>query len=150
MKILFFAFVLQLALFAGDLQYQELSKKIIKDLNYIYQEKSWTGGSTYAQGRKFTYRFKAISPYEIEIRRNIDGLCLEEPFIIDIRDEYWVELQADIKCDPALIISRDLDIIYLYVKDRCGHFGGFNLYKRAVDATVMLKGHFDEAYRLNK
>jgi len=145
-KIFLFFLLLQIALFAQS--YEELSKNIIRELNYIYQNKPWIGGSTYKEGRKFRYYFKAISKYEIEIIRNIDGVCLDAPFIIDLKKEYFVELEADTKCDPALIISHDLDIIYLYVKDRCGHFGGFNLYKRAKDASVLLKEHFYELSKL--
>jgi len=130
--------------------YEKYTKQIIESLNYIYQEKVWTGGSTYASARKFTYKFRALSPYDIEITRNIDGVYLEQPFIIDLRQEYFVQLQPDDRCDPALIISNELDIIYLYVKDRCGNFGGFNLYKRAEKMNVLLKEHFYEAYRLGK
>ena len=148
MKILFLLVCLQTILFSGD--YATLSKNIIRELNYIFQGRAWTGASTFKEGRKFRYDFRAISSHEIEIRRNIDGVCLEEPFIIDLKEEYFVELEADTKCDPALIISHDLDIVYLYVKDRCGHFGGFNLYKRAKDTTVLLKEYFYEAGKLNK
>lgn len=149
MRVLSLLMLLLFSLYANE-RYRELSEKIIKDLNYIYQGRSWSGGSTYAKGREFRYEFKAISPYEIEISRRIDGVCLEEPFIIDLRLGYYVELEPDTKCDPAIIISHELDIIYLYVKDRCGNFGGFNLYKRAEDASVLLKEHFYEAYRLDK
>ena len=130
--------------------YEELSKKIIRELNYIYQGRSYSGASTFAKETKFTYRFEPISVYEIEIKRNIGGVSLDKPFIIDLRKEYYVELEPDTKCNPAIIISHELDIIYLYVKDRCGHFGGFNLYKRARDATVLLKQHFYEAGELEE
>ena len=148
MKLFISLLLLQTILFSGD--YKELSKNIIRELNYIYQGKVWTGGSTFKEGRKFRYDFRTLSSHEIEIRRSIDGVCLDEPFIIDLKEEYFVELEADTKCDPALIISHDLDIVYLYVKDRCGHFGGFNLYKRAKDTTVLLKEYFYKAGKLNK
>jgi len=130
--------------------YPELSRNIIRDLNYIFQDRTWTGGSTFAKETKFKYQFRTISEYEIEVLRSIDGVCQDEPFIIDLHQEYYVELEDDTKCNPALIISHELDIIYLLVKDRCGHFGGFNLYKRAQDATVLLKQHFYEAGQLKK
>ena len=150
MRYLYLLLLLTSSLFSFDAKYEELSKKIIRELNYIFQEKPWTGGSTFKNGREFTYHFKALSSYEIEISRNIDGVCLDEPLIIDLREEYFVELQANDRCDPALIISHELDIVYLYVKDRCGHFGGFNLYKRAEKASILLKEYFHEAYLLNK
>jgi hypothetical protein len=128
--------------------YEELSKKIIRELNYIYQGRSYSGASTFAKETKFKYEFEAVSKYEIEIKRSIDGIALDKPFIIDLRKEYYVELEPDNKCDPAIIISHELDIIYLYVKDRCGHFGGFNLYKRAETATVLLKQYFYAAHNL--
>ncbi len=131
-------------------EYAEISKKIIRELDYIFQERAWSGANTFAKETRFVYRFKAISDHEIEISRSIDGVCLEEPFIIDLRDEYFVELEPDTKCNPAIIISHELDIIYLYVKDKCGHFGGFNLYERAMKATVLLKQHFDDANNLMK
>jgi len=130
--------------------YEELSKKIIRELNYIYQERSYSGASTFAKETKFRYEFEAVSKYEIEIKRSIDGVALDKPFIIDLRNDYHVELEPDTKCNPAIIISHELDIIYLYVKDRCGHFGGFNLYKRAETATVLLKEYFYEAGELKK
>lgn len=130
--------------------YEELSKKIIRELNYIYQGRSYEGGSTFAKETKFRYEFEAISKYEIEIKRSIDGVALDKPFIIDLRSSYYVELEPDTKCNPAIIISHELDIIYLYVKDRCGHFGGFNLYKRAENATVLLKQYFYEARELKE
>jgi len=150
MRYLYLLLFLTSSLFSFETKHEELSKKIIRELNYIFQEKSWTGGSTFKKGREFTYSFKSISPYEIEIKRSIDGVCLDEPFIIDLREEYFVQLQADDRCDPALVISHELDIVYLYVKDRCGNFGGFNLYKRAKRAGVLLQEYFYEAYRLNK
>ncbi len=128
--------------------YEELSKKIVKELEYIYQNRAWTGATTYAKKTRFLYRFRAISEFEIEITRSIDGVCQGEPFIIDLRQEYFVELEEDNKCNPALIISHELDIVYLYVKERCGYFEGFNLYKRAETATVLLKQYFYEAGRL--
>ena len=149
MKVLLLVFVMHLTLIAEEPNYGSLTQKIIQDLEYIYQGKAWTGASTYAKAREFRYRFKAISAYEIEITRNIDGVCLEEPFIIDVRDDYAVELEPDTKCDPALVISRELDIIYLYVKDRCGNYGGFNLYKRAEDVSVMLKKHLSQGSKLD-
>jgi len=130
--------------------YNELSKKIIRELNYIYQGRSYQGASTFAKETNFRYEFEAISKYEIEIKRSIDGVDLDKPFIIDLRNEYYVELEPDTKCNPAIIISHELDIIYLYVKDRCGHFGGFNLYKRAESATTLLKQHFYEARELKE
>lgn len=130
--------------------YEERSKKIIRELNYIYQGRSYSGVSTLAKETKFRYGFEAVSKYEIEIKRSIDEVALEKPFIIDLRNKYYVELEPDTKCNPALIISHELDIIYLYVKDRCGHFGGFNLYKRARDATVLLKQYFHEASELKE
>jgi len=150
MKVLALTLLLQLILCAVESKYEELSKKIIKELNYIYLERAYEGGSTFVKGRKFRYTFKSISEYEIEIARSIDGICLDEPFILDLRHEYYAELEPDTKCDPALKISHELDIVYLYVKDRCGHFGGFNLYKRAKEAAVRLKGHLHEVYRLDK
>lgn len=150
MRYLYLLLFLTSSLFSFDTKYVELSKNIIRELNYIFQERSWTGGSTFKKGRRFTYNFKSISDYEIEITRNIDGVCLDAPFIIDLREEYFIELQADDRCDPALIISHELDIVYLYVKDRCGNFGGFNLYKRAQKSSALLKAHFYEAYRLNQ
>lgn len=148
MRSLLFLFLFSLPLFAQT--YSELSKKIIRELNYIYQDRAWSGGTTFAKETSFRYRFKAISEYEIEIIRSIDGVCQGEPFIVDLRRTYYVELEEDHKCNPALIISHELDIIYLLVKDRCGHFGGFNLYKRAEDATLLLKEYFYEASRLKK
>jgi hypothetical protein len=130
--------------------YEELSKKIIRELNYIYQERSYSGASTFAKETKFRYEFEALSKYEIEIKRSIDGVDLDKPFIIDLRNDYHVELEPDTKCNPAIIISHELDIIYLYVKDRCGHFGGFNLYKRAETATALLKQYFYEAEELKE
>jgi hypothetical protein len=130
--------------------YEELSNKIIRELNYIYQERSYSGASTFAKETTFRYKFEILSKYEIEIKRSIDGVALDKPFIIDLRKEYYVELEPDNKCDPAIIISHELDIIYLYVKDRCGHFGGFNLYKRAETSTVLLKQYFHEAGELRK
>jgi len=130
--------------------YEELSKKIIRELNYIYQERSYSGASTFAKETKFRYEFEAVSKYEIEIKRSIDGVALDKPFIIDLRNDYHVELEPDTKCNPAIIISHELDIIYLYVNDRCGHFGGFNLYKRAEISTVLLKEYFYEAGELKK
>lgn len=130
--------------------YEELTKKIIRELNYIYQGRSYSGASTFAKETKFRYEFNALSKYEIEIKRSIDGVALDKPFIIDLRKEYYVELEPDTKCNPAIIISHELDIIYLYVKDRCGHFGGFNLYKRAESATVLLKQHFYEIGEFKK
>jgi len=148
MKLIVLLILFSLSSFAST--YAELSKKIIKDLNYIYQDRAWSGATTYVKETRFRYRFKAISEFEIEITRSVDGVCLDEPFILDLRQEYYVELEEDNKCNPALIISHELDIIYLYVKDRCGHFGGFNLYKRAKDITVLLKSHFHEAGQLAK
>lgn len=148
MRSLLFLLLFCLSLFANT--YGELSKKIIRELDYIYQGRAWSGGTTYAKETTFRYNFKAISEYEIEITRNVDGVCQGEPFIIDLRREYYVELEEDNKCNPALIISHELDIIYLLVKDRCGHFGGFNLYKRAENATVLLKSHFYEAKQLEQ
>ena len=148
-KILFFL-LLQISLLADTKAYEELSKGIIRDLNYIYENKTYTGGSTFGEPRVFKYHFKRLSSYEIEISRSFDGQCLEEPFIIDLRDEYFIELQADDKCDPALVISHELDIIYLYVKDRCGGFGGYNLYKKAQTASLLLKEHLYKAYKLSK
>lgn len=150
MKKLLLFLLLQIALLADMNAYKELSKQIIRDLNYIYGNKVYTGGSTFGEPRVFKYHFKELSNYEIEISRSFDGQCLEEPFIIDLRQEYFIELQADDKCDPALVISHELDIIYLYVKDRCGGFGGYNLYKKAQTASILLKEHFDKAYKLNK
>jgi len=146
MKVLVLLSLIYGTLFSQD--YETLSQQILRDLNYIYQGRAYTGASTFKEGRKFKYDFRAISKYEIEIRRNIDGVCLEEPFIINLKQEYFIQLEANDKCDPAIIISSELDIIYLYVKDRCGNFGGFNLYKRAKDATVLLKEHFYEASRV--
>ncbi|PHR57529.1 MAG: hypothetical protein COA44_05675 [Arcobacter sp.] len=148
-KVLLFLF-LQVSLFSDIKAYEELSKQIIRELHYIYQGRAYTGGSTFAKARTYKYQFKIISSYEIEITRKLDGKCLEEPFIIDLRDEYFIELQVDDKCDPALVISHDLDIIYLYVKDRCGGFGGYNLYKKAKTASVLLKEHFYKAYKLSQ
>ena len=128
--------------------YLEVSKKIIQDFNYIFQGRTWSGGSTYVNETRFKYNFKSISPYEIEITRSIDGTCSGEPFILDIRIAYAVDLEEDNKCDPALIISYDTDIIYLYVKDRCGIYGGYNLYKRAKDARLLLQMHLSEAREL--
>ena len=149
MRLFLFVFLFQVSLSALDTSYRELSKKIIRDLDYIYQGRAWSGGSTFAKETKYRYDFKSISEYEIEITRNIDGLCLDEPFILDLRKEYYVELEADTKCDPAVKISHGVDIIYLYVKDRCGNFGGFNLYKRAEDAVVLLKEHLYKASKLS-
>ena len=146
MKALFLCLLLSASLLAET--YESLSRQIIRDLNYIFQEKLYTGGATFASPRTFKYEFKSISKYEIEINRRLDGKCEEEPFLIDLREEYFVELQPDTKCDPALVISHELDIVYLYVKDRCGHFGGYNLYKRATSASVLLKEHFYKAQRL--
>lgn len=148
MKTILLVLLLSLSLFAQT--YGELSKKIIRELDYIYQDRAWSGATTFAKETKFRYRFKAISEYEIEITRSIDGVCMEEPFIIDLRQGYYVELEKDNKCNPSLIISHELDIIYLLVKDRCGHFGGFNFYKQAERATVLLKEYFYEAGRLAK
>ncbi len=148
MKTILLVLLLSLSLFAQT--YEELSKKIIRELDYIYQDRAWSGATTFAKETKFRYRFKAISEYEIEITRSIDGVCMEEPFIIDLRQGYYVELEKDNKCNPSLIISHELDIIYLLVKDRCGHFGGFNFYKQAERATVLLKEYFYEAGRLAK
>ena len=147
MKRILFLLFLSLSLSAQT--YAELSKKIIRELNYIYQERAWNGGVTFAKETRFRYRFKALSDYEIEITRSVDGVCKEEPFIIDLRQGYYVELEKDNTCNPALIISHEVDIIYLLVKDRCGHFGGFNLYKRAERATILLKEYFYEAGRLD-
>lgn len=146
MRSLLFLLLFSFSLFAQT--YSELSKKIIRELNYIYQDRAWSGGTTFAKETRFRYRFRAISEYEIEITRSIDSVCQGEPFILDLRKGYYVELEKDNKCNPALIISHELDIIYLLVKDRCGHFGGFNLYKRAENATVLLKNHFYEARQL--
>ncbi len=140
--------VLLLSLSLSAQTYAELAKKIIRELNYIYQERSWEGGTTFAKATRFRYGFKALSKHEIEITRSIDGVCIEELFIIDLRQGYYVKLEEDNKCNPALVISHELDIIYLLVKDRCGHFGGFNLYERAERATVLLKEYFYEAGRL--
>jgi len=148
MKFALFLCLFVCTLFAES--YAELTQKIIRELNYIYQDRSWDGGTTFAKATSFRYRFKALSDYEIEITRSINGVCAEEPFIIDLRQGYYVQLEKDNKCNPALIISHELDIIYLLVKDRCGHFGGFNLYKRAEGATVLLKEYFYEAGRLNE
>lgn len=148
MRSLLFLLLFSLSLSAQT--YSELSKKIIRELNYIYQDRAWNGGTTFAKETKYRYRFRTISDYEIEITQSIDGVCQDEPFIIDLRRDYYVELEEDNKCNPALIISYELDIIYLLVKDRCGHFGGFNLYKRAENAAVLLKSHFYEASRLKK
>jgi len=142
--------IISISLTADISRYETISNHIIRDFNYIYQGKSYTGGSTFAKPRIFKYEFQKISAYQIEIRRNIDGQCLDEPFIIDLRNEYFVELQADDKCDPALVISDKLDIIYLYVKDRCGGFGGYNLYKQAQTASVLLKEHFYKAQKLSE
>ena len=150
MKKLLLLIVVQVSLLADTKAYEVFSSHIIRDLNYIYGKKAYTGGSTFGQPRIFKYQFKAISSYEIEIIRSLDGQCLDEPFIIDLRDEYFIELQADDKCDPALVISHELDIIYLYVKDRCGGFGGYNLYQRAKRASVLLKEHFYKASKLSK
>lgn len=139
-------FLMTLSLSAQS--YLEISNKIIKDFNYIYQGRAWNGGSTYVKETKFRYRFKTISAYEIEITKSIDGSCEGEPFILDIRREYAVDLEKDNKCDPALILSFDTDIIYLIVKDRCGAFGGFNLYKRAKEARLLLQMHLREARAL--
>lgn len=150
MKKLLILVLLQTFLIANANDYEMLSKNIIRELNYIYQGKSYVGGSTFAKPRTFKYQFKRISKYEIEISRNLDGKCLEETFIIDLRNEYFVQLEADDKCDPALVISHELDIIYLYVKDRCGGFGGYNLYKRAQSASVLLKEHFYKTHKLTQ
>lgn len=143
MKLVLLLLLLTFSLFADTSG--KLSNKIIRELNYIYQDKAWDGGTTFAKETRFKYTFKAISDYEIEIRRSIDGACQDEPFIIDLRQGYYVELEKNDKCNPALIISHELDIIYLLVKDKCGYFGGFNLYKRAERATVLLKQYFYEA-----
>jgi len=148
MKKLVLFLLLSVLVYANS--YEALSKKIIRELNYIYQERSYSGASTFAKETKFRYEFEALSKYEIEIKRSIDGVALDKPFIIDLRNTYYVELEPDTKCNPALIISHELDIIYLYVKDRCGHFGGFNLYKRAETATVLLKEYFYEAGELKE
>ncbi len=148
MRSLLFLLLFPLSLFAQS--YSELSEKIIRELNYIYQDRAWNGATTFAKETRFRYRFRTISEYEIEITRSIDGTCQDEPFIIDLRQGYYVELENDNKCNPALIISCELDIIYLLVKDRCGHFGGFNLYKRAERATALLKQYFHEAGRLQE
>lgn len=128
--------------------YVDVSNKIIKDFNYIFQERAWTGASTYVNETRFKYNFKSISSYEVEITKSIDGSCEDEPFILDIRQDYRVELEEDNKCNPALIVSYKRDIIYLYVKDRCGAFGGYNLYKRAKDARLLLQMHLREAKEL--
>jgi len=148
MKKLVLLLLLSVLVYANS--YEALSKKIIRELNYIYQGRSYSGASTFAKETKFRYEFEALSKYEIEIKRSIDGVALDKPFIIDLRNEYYVELEPDTKCNPAIIISHELDIIYLYVKDRCGHFGGFNLYKRARDATILLKEYFYEAGELKE
>ena len=150
MKKLWLFLFLCISLIAEQNSYEELSKKIIRELNYIYNNKSYTGGSTFGEPRVIKYAFRSLSSYEIEIKRSFDGQCLDEPFIIDLREEYFIELQTDDKCDPALVISHELDIMYLYVKDRCGGFGGYNLYKRAQTATVLLKEHFYRAYKLSR
>lgn len=137
----------QLMLYAQS--YETLSKNIIRELNYIYQDKTWKGGSTFKEGRTFKYTFKSVSSYEIEIMRNINGIS-DDVFILDLKESFSIELEPDIKCDPALTISHELDIIYLYVKDRCGHFGGFNLYKRAEDASVLLRQYLYQARELRK
>jgi len=125
--------------------YEEVSKKIIQDFNYIYQGRAWSGGHTFVKETKFKYVFKAISAYEIKITKSINGLSEGEPFILDIRRGYSVDLEQDTKCDPSLVISDKLEIIYLLVKNRCGNFGGFNLYKRAKDASIRLQEHLNEA-----
>jgi len=145
---LFFLLLMALSLYADS--YLEISNKIIKDFNYIFQGRTWSGGTTYVTETKFRYNFKSISPYEIEITKSIDGVCSDEPFLLDIRLEYDVFLEEDNKCDPALILSYDTDIIYLYVKDRCGNFGGYNLYKRAKDARLLLQMHLREARGLGE
>jgi len=150
MRLFLVIFLCQVGLSALDRSYTELSKKIIRHLDYIYQGRGWSGGSTFAKETKYRYDFKSVSEYEIEITRNIDGVCLDEPFVLDLRKEYYVELESDTKCDPAIKISHGLDIIYLYVKDRCWSFGGFNLYKREESATVLLKQHFYEAGELKE
>ncbi len=144
------ALMLLLTLTLSAETYLDISNKIIKDFNYIYQDRAWSGGSTYVKETRFRYRFKTISAYEIEISKSIDGSCEGEPFILDIRLEYAVDLEKDNKCDPALILSFDTDIIYLIVKDRCGAFGGFNLYKRAKEARLLLQMHLREARELAK
>ncbi len=145
--------ILLLVLFTLSLQaetYQDISNKIIKDFNYIFQGRAWSGGSTFVNETKFRYNFKTISAYEIEITKSIDGTCEGEPFILDIRQEYDVDLEEDTKCNPALIVSFETDIIYLYVKDRCGAFGGYNLYEKAKDARLLLQMHLREARELDE
>jgi len=110
MKFALFLCLFVCTLFAES--YAELTQKIIRELNYIYQDRSWDGGTTFAKATSFRYRFKALSDYEIEITRSINGVCAEEPFIIDLRQGYYVQLEKDNKCNPALIISHELDIIY--------------------------------------
>ena len=140
--------LMALSLYADT--YLDISNKIIKDFNYIFQKRTWSGGSTFVTETTFRYNFKSISPYEVEITKSIDGACSGEPFLLDIRLEYDVFLEEDNKCDPALILSYETDIIYLYVKDRCGNFGGYNLYKRAKDARLLLQMHLREARELGE
>ena len=143
-------FVLLLVCFAAFLEaseHRKLTQKIVKELNYIFQNRAHKGGTTFEKELWFEYRFRTIDDFTIEITAITDA---KKVYVLDMRNVYSVTLEEDVTCQPALIFSHDEEIIYLYVKERCGVFGGYNLYPRAKDALVRIKGYMFELSRLNQ
>ncbi len=121
--------------------YGEMTAKIVKELNYIFQNRGYKGGTTFKKAQWFEYRFTVLDEYSIEIT---EYRAEKKVYILDVRKGYSVALDEDNTCHPALTFSHEEEIIYLYVKERCGVFGGYNLYPRAKDAVVRLKGYMFE------